>query len=455
MHLRLFFLLATLQAQCAFTKRQDDHAAGLQIEDIEGNVAKHSEMDLSLSRKSWLWSSTGTELPGANMNDRAVSDLLGSLVPKGMNGKIDVVAFVEELHGLYFDVNKEPSQQTYWTDYVHFHNWDHGRNVWGFANWYATQKETSLSAEERFYLTLAALAHDVMHPGTPNNKQQVENTFLPVLNKWSGAKGADTSLKEYADDLINTVGLQSSIESIKKSMGCAFKSCGDDASLAQVLMDRAPQEVLHSWVTVELIKKHMPPLVKKLQSIVVPILMTSISAHFAVLFAGPPFPNHDNIAAHVRAEAQSGREYTLGLLIHLFDMGYLCETGLRGLEPNSEQVAVTFGARFLVESNNNGQGLSDWDKVMKGQTDFTAIVSKYLEALGDEKVIPAGDVLDGLKGAVTQLINDDGTGILEKGRGLELQNAIKVVLREGKRLNTTAYNKFEPTSEKLATELQI
>jgi len=362
-------------------------------------------------------------LPGTTETHEVIANALAELspVPGASFG-----TFMADLHKLYFDENKAKFYKDYVGQHVHFHNWDHARNIWKFAQWFTEQKieqkdVKTLEKEEQFFLTLAAISHDVMHPGTKNDQQMVEASFLPNVNAWSKKSW---TLEEYAKDLLEMTGVESS--QLRSIMGCDFgpaeKACGNDV---ETLMTRAPQELLHAWITATLLAKHVGPFFQNptnLVKVVIPILMTSINIHFMVLFHGGA-PTPDNIKKWVNDEPKES-PYNLGLLLHLFDMGYICETGIL-----STDVGVTFAARYLVESNNSGNGFgSTFEGVQKGQDFFADMaVMPYLQALRQTKVM----------GERTFEQLSDGVAAF-KADSHGLKKALEFEVKEARKKNTQA-----------------
>mmetsp|Transcript_146509 Transcript_146509/g.270349 ORF Transcript_146509/g.270349 Transcript_146509/m.270349 type:complete len:432 (-) Transcript_146509:116-1411(-) len=362
------------------------------------------------------------DLPGTEFDDAQLANQFGTM-PDGFEA-FDLEGFVKEVHHLYFDAAKpfppEAGQQEnqYQEQYVHFHNWDHGRNVFAFTKWYVNRENSGISPENQFLLMLAALAHDVMHPGTPNRRDIVEKTFLHMVNNWKQKSGV--LLKHYAEELLESIGGEAISDTIRGALGCGQVPCvdgnDDEQTVTDVLLDRAPQEVLHAWLTIQLLINHGFPdteqRLQRLQTVAIPILMTSITAHFAVLL-GPNFNDFapQRIVQHVNAEAQKEIP-KLGLLLHFFDMGYIGQSSA-----GSPNVGIKFAARYLVESDNSGKGLlCSLEKVKGGQVGFAnGVVGGYLEAL--KEVIDSG-VFETLKSGLAFFVNkvqsDDFGTELEK-----------------------------------------
>mmetsp|Transcript_31661 Transcript_31661/g.54879 ORF Transcript_31661/g.54879 Transcript_31661/m.54879 type:complete len:456 (+) Transcript_31661:84-1451(+) len=407
------------------------------------------------------------DLPGTEFDDAQLANQFGTM-PDGFEA-FDLEGFVKEVHHLYFDAAKpfpsEAGQQEnqYQQQYVHFHNWDHGRNVFAFTKWYVNRANSGISPENQFLLMLAALAHDVMHPGTPNRRDIVEKTFLHMVNNWKQKTGV--LLKHYAEELLESIGGEAISDTIRGALGCGQVPCvdgnDDEQTVTDVLLDRAPQEVLHAWLTIRLLINHGFPntnteqMQQRLQTVAIPILMTSIVAHFKVLFDTEFKPHPELIEKHVDEEAQKEIP-KLGLLLHFFDMGYICQSS------TSPSAGIRFAARYLVESNNAPFGLPDMGTVAGGQVRFGQnVVGKYLEDLHNFKVIDSDvfkELKDGLEsfvGSVSEAAKDPVVlksalpSFLKTKQGAVFQHELQQEILKGFNLRTQAYKTL---SESLALE---
>eukprot|EP00929_Paragymnodinium_shiwhaense_P000241 TRINITY_DN100493_c0_g1_i1.p1 TRINITY_DN100493_c0_g1~~TRINITY_DN100493_c0_g1_i1.p1 ORF type:complete len:385 (+),score=88.52 TRINITY_DN100493_c0_g1_i1:132-1286(+) len=330
------------------------------------------------------------------------SEIEQALVALGAPQGIGVV--VQALHALYFDGSRD-DHRSQWQceDYTPtFHNWDHGRNVWNFANWYSVQEGAFSWAgrtpahDDRvcaLCLSLAALCHDVMHPGTPNRKDMVEATFLPQVRRWAEEQGlpccASMELEGFAEDLwsqLQDAGVEEA--QFAKALGTGFCSKEKeeaDVSLGvpKLLATRAPQETLHAWITTSLLRKHVASLYNGHRAeIIVPITMTSINLHFMTM---------GNHSAYIDAMLEPNLTcFRLGLILRALDMGWCSQEGINAVnghpccEADAAEVGKTFGPRFLVES---GGASSDY---VAGEQKFADTVGAYVKELLEKSIVPEG-----------------------------------------------------------------
>lgn len=312
----------------------------------------------------------------------------------GVGAPPEVSDFVAAVHKLYFDSGREKVANVWQPPDKDptFHNWDHGRNVWNFASWYASQDAAfactggSATSNEMCALALniAALCHDVMHPGTPNQKPVVEETFLPQVQRWATAEGIQDfetkDLKGFAEDLwehLRGAGVDEThfMGALGKGFCSKEKEEADSSfDVADLLINRAPQETLHAWITMRLLQKHVGAIYNTHAALIlVPITMTSINLHFMTM---------GNHGAYVDAMRSQPACYQLGLILRGLDMGWCSQEGIAESYSDRVVVGTTFGPRFLIES---GSASGDYTN---GEQKFADIVGAYVKELSAKKILP-------------------------------------------------------------------
>jgi len=314
--------------------------------------------------------------------------------------------YIKDIKALYVPTNSQHEKDKKGMErYAHapFHNLDHANNIEEFATWYT--KKAGIRGKDQKLLVLSAISHDVLHSGGDNNEAVVTKTFIPAVHRVF-PETSQHDLAWFARDIWKELSAERvTREQMRLALGANHAK--SSAEVPALLVERTPQEVVHAWVAIQYLKRHSIDVEKS--KFVINILMTSITLHFRIRFAGPPSVEKDYVNS-MCTDSLFGT-FSCGMLLHLLDMGWptqtLCakEGGCKNTQQTYKKApGLFFGPRFLAESKRYKQvkvkdvitPIKSLDQVWTAEADFIDMVIAFVENLqharvffGDRKDIPA------------------------------------------------------------------